>query len=139
MLGPQLPGWLQLLNHNGTQVLLNENNTLALDGAQATFDNSTLRLVKHNWLAVKNGSLLALNDSRLNMTDFFTWWGAHSPLPALVHASHCCSRAHKTTPGLACCGAVACWRQPLPHTVVAGTCPTHPSLPATQSWRRGTC
>jgi len=56
------------------QVLLVANNTLIVDNASVLgLFNSTLWLAETSWLKIANNSLLNLNDSRLNVTNFFTW------------------------------------------------------------------
>lgn len=57
-----------------TKLLLVANNTLIVDeGATLGLNRSTLWLAETSWLKIANASLLALNDSRLNVTNFFTW------------------------------------------------------------------
>ncbi len=55
------------------QLILQENNTLSVEGAVLDLRRSTLRAVKSNWLLFTNGSTLALGNSRLDLSDWFTW------------------------------------------------------------------
>lgn len=50
-----------------------QNNTLAVESAPLTLTQSTLSLGSHNWLTF-NDSMVALDSSRLNFTNYFTWW-----------------------------------------------------------------
>jgi len=53
------------------------NNTLAINNATLGLENSTLWLAETSWLKIAEGASLDLSNSRLNVTNFFTWWDVH--------------------------------------------------------------
>ena len=51
-----------------------QNNTLSIENApNATFYQSSLSLSSYNWFTI-NSSSVTLDNSRLNFSNYFTWW-----------------------------------------------------------------
>lgn len=59
------------------RVLLVENNTLCFTAGRTAFYRSYIGLERNNWLSTLS-TTLTLNDSRVNISDFFSWWVAES-------------------------------------------------------------
>lgn len=54
------------------RVMLVENNTLCFTAGHTTFDRSYIGLERNNWLSTLS-TTLTLNDSRVNISDCFSW------------------------------------------------------------------
>ncbi|KAF5826167.1 hypothetical protein DUNSADRAFT_4427 [Dunaliella salina] len=61
-------------SYSSLELLLDANNSLIVDDAALGLEDSTLWLAETSWLTLKNESVLKLNNSRLNVTNFFTWY-----------------------------------------------------------------
>ncbi|MEW5318324.1 MAG: hypothetical protein WDW38_009552 [Sanguina aurantia] len=64
-------------DYQAVRVLLVENNTLCFTAGRTAFYRSYIGLERNNWLSTLS-TTLTLNDSRVNISDFFSWWVAES-------------------------------------------------------------
>ncbi|MEW5301345.1 MAG: hypothetical protein WDW36_004209 [Sanguina aurantia] len=59
-------------DYQAVRVLLVENNTLCFTAGRTAFYRSYIGLERNNWLSTLS-TTLTLNDSRVNISDFFSW------------------------------------------------------------------